>query len=200
MPVDFVFDEELHLYTRSDGLIVPSVTQVLQEVGLVCYDGIDPEVLSRKADLGTAVHKAAWYYDDGDLDANSVAPEILSYLTAWVRFREEARFTPRKCETRGIATIDGMEYGYTFDRDGFLGEKPVLLDIKCTAAIEISWGPQTAAYEHALRQQDGIVRQRAAVHLKPNGTYSLCLFKEARDYQVWKWALALVYWKQSKGK
>jgi len=76
----------------------------------------------------------------------------------------------------------------------------VLLDIKCTAAVEISWGPQTAAYEHALRQQDGIVRQRAAVHLKPNGTYSLCLFKEARDYQVWKWALALVYWKQSKGK
>jgi hypothetical protein len=199
MVTAFQFVEETHTYLRG-GRIIPSVTQVLQEVGLVDYSHVEPEVLDAKARLGTAVHKAAHYFDEDDLNRESVVSEIVPYLTAWMRFREEARFTPRKCETRGIATIDGMEYGYTFDRDGFLGEKPVLLDIKCTAAVEISWGPQTAAYEHALRQQDGIVRQRAAVHLKPNGTYSLCLFKEARDYQVWKWALALVYWKQSKGK
>jgi hypothetical protein len=46
----------------------------------------------------------------------------------------------------------------------------------------------------ALRAIDGIARRRVAVHLKPNGSYSLLSLSDTKDYQVFKWALALKHW------
>lgn len=195
----FQFIEETHTYLR-DGQVVPSVTQILERAGLVCYDHIPRAILDHKAEVGTAAHAAAHYLDEGDLELSTVDDEVMPYLDAWMKFRSETKFTARAIEQRGIAAVDGMEYGYTFDRDGLLDGRPTLLEIKCTAGVEISWGPQTAAYEMALRAADGRVRQRVAVHLRPNGNYSLMKLGETKDYQVFKWALALEVWKQTKGR
>jgi len=195
----FQFVPETHTYL-TEGRVVPSVTQILECAGLVCYDHIPKPILDHKAEIGTAAHAAAHYFDEGDLEASTVDDEVMPYLSGWIKFRRETNFTAKAIEQRGIASIDGMEYGYTFDRDGVLNGRPTLLEIKCTAGIEISWGPQTAAYEMALRAQDGHARHRVAVHLKPNGTYSLISLSETKDYQVFRWALGLEVWKQTKGR
>lgn len=198
MATSFQFVESTHEYLLN-GRSVPSVTQILERAGLICYDGIPDSVLEHKAEVGTAAHAAAHYFDEGDLEISSVDDEAMPYLDGWIKFRKETGFVPTGMEQRGIATVDGMEYGYTFDREGILSGYPTLLEIKCTAGVEISWGPQTAAYEMALRAQDGKARRRVAVHLKRTGEYSLIKLSDVKDYQIFKAALAMECWRQSKG-
>ena len=176
------------------------VTHTLEAAGLVCYDHIPKAILDHKAEVGTAAHAASHYYDEGDLDLSSVDDEAMGYLEGWMKFKRENRMEIHAIEQRGIVIVDGMPYGYTFDRDVTLAGARTLIEIKCTAGIEISWGPQTAAYECALRAIDGKARRRVAVHLKPAGTYVLLPLSEVKDYQVWKWALGLETWKQTKGR
>lgn len=203
----FEFIPETHTYLQGDE-VVPSVTQRLNDAGLVCYDHIPKEVLERKADIGTAAHAACWYLDEGCLDWESVDPAVLGYVLAWQKFMGESRFKPRLIEQRGISQMAGSSFGYTLDREGILNGFETLLEIKCTASVEPSWGPQTAAYEHALYQQDGRRRRRVAVHLKPNGSYSLKLLPDVQDYMMFRtalirpagWELVVKNWLELKGK
>jgi hypothetical protein len=201
------FDGDTHTY-RENGVVVESVTQVLNDRGLVCYDHIAPRVLKRKAEIGTAAHTACWFFDDGDLDWTSVDESVVGYVRAWARFRAETDFIPRMIETRGIAEINSKRYGYTFDREGLLNNIPTLIEIKCTAGMEPSWGPQTAAYEYALRATDGCRRRRVAVWLKPDGKYSLNQLSDVWDYFIFRialtkpigWQQAVESWLKCKGK
>jgi hypothetical protein len=193
----FEFIEETHTYI-CEGRIVPSVTQVLDACGLVCYDHIPKAILDHKAEIGQAAHAACHYLDEGELEWESLDPEVEPYVRAWQKFRSEAPFQHELVEHRGIAQADGMTFGFTLDRTGTFDGRPVLLEIKCTANVEISWGPQTAAYELAQCKRDGIRRARIAVHLKPNETYSLLRFSEVQDYQIFKAALAIETWRKNK--
>lgn len=202
MSASFQFVSETHEYFLH-GERKLSVTQILNETGLVCYDHIPAAILDRKAEIGTAAHAACHYFDEGDLDESSLAPEVRPYVEGWKRFRRETDFVPKLIEYRGIATVDGMQYGFTLDRDGILFGKPVLLEIKCTAGVEFSWGPQTAAYEMAVRELEAEkyrFRSRIAVHLRPNGNYQLVQLKDPQDYAVFKSALLLTSWKERQGK
>jgi hypothetical protein len=98
----FAFDSERHEY-RENGIVRRSVTQLLNDCGLVCYDHVNPKVLERKAEIGSAAHTAAWFFDEHDLDWRTVAPEVVPYVNAWAKFRMECDFIPRRIETRGIA-------------------------------------------------------------------------------------------------
>lgn len=199
MATSFQFVPETHTYLQG-GREVRSVTQILNDVGIVDYSHIPESVLDHKAEIGTAAHVAAHYFDEGDLDWNTVDDEAAPYLNAWIKFREETGFAPRLIEQRGIATLRGMSYGYTLDREGLLFGRDTLIEIKCTAGVEISWGPQMAAYELALRGQDGKARQRVAVHLQKDGSYVLVPFGEVTDYKIFEWALGIETWKRLKGK
>jgi len=199
MATTFQFIPETHTYLEG-GRVVTSVTQILERAGLVDYSHIPDAVLEHKAEIGTAAHAACHYYDEGDLDESTLDVEVAGYVEGWIKFRSETDFTPELIEYRGIAEVDGMRYGYTLDRVGTLLGKSQLIEIKCTAGIEISWGPQTAAYEMALRKPGEPVRRRVAVWLKPNGTYQLVPLNDVQDYMVFKWALGLELWKQRQGR
>lgn len=199
MAAAFQFVPETHSYLL-DGRVIPSVTQCLEACGLTNYDGIPQAILEHKAEIGTAAHAAAHYFDEGDLKLDSIDPEVVGYLEGWRKFRIETGFVPRLIELRGIATENGMQYGYTLDREGALFGRDSIIEIKCTANVEVSWGPQAAAYELARRRIDGKIRNRVAVHLKPTGSYSLVELKDVNDYKVFLWALALEWWKRHKGQ
>jgi hypothetical protein len=198
---NFAFDPERHEYSR-DGRVIRSVTQILNDVGLVCYDHIPKAILDHKAEIGIAAHQSCWFLDEQDLDWSTVHPQVEPYVRAWEKFRAETDFTPDAdgIEQRGIATIDGMDFGYQFDRKGVFQGRPMLVEIKCTAAVEMSWGPQLSAYEMALHAIEKYRRSRMAVHLKPNGNYTLIPFNEPQDYQVFRWALGIVSWTRKKGR
>jgi hypothetical protein len=199
MTATFEFIPETHTYLL-DGRVIPSVTQCLDACGIVDYSHVPQPILDHKAEVGTAAHAACWYHDEGDLNIETIDPEISGYLVGWQKFRNETGFTPRLIERRGIHATNGMQYGYTLDREGELYGRDTLIEIKCTASVEPSWGPQTAAYEIALRAIDGKTRQRVAVHLRPAGSYGLVALRDVNDYQVFSWALGLETWKRQKGK
>lgn len=201
MEAQIQFDDASHTYTDlHDGAKVVSVTQVLNAVGIVSYDHIPQSVLAHKAEIGKAAHAACHFFDEGDLNWSTVDDEAAPYVQGWLRFRAETDFEPRLIEHRGIATVNGVRYGYTLDREGEFSGRDTILEIKCTAGIEMSWGPQLAAYEMARREQDGKPRKRIAVHLRPNGTYSLHDYTDMLDYKVFQYALLLENWKRGKGK
>ena len=50
------FDEKTHTYIKN-GIILKSVTQILQELFPLKYDNVPKEVLQNKANYGTELHK-----------------------------------------------------------------------------------------------------------------------------------------------
>ena len=193
----FRFDEQTHSYFNGRGERVPSVTQILNAVGLVNYDGIPSAVLDHKAEIGKAAHSAAWFHDEGDLDWETLDPEVEPYVRGWEKFRNETNFSPELIEYRGIATVNCYEYGFTLDRIGKFNGHQTLLEIKCTANVEMSWGAQTAAYCMAMRDRYPTLF-RMAVHLRPNGTYSLVPLAGVNDYLIFQAALAIESYKLGK--
>ena len=73
------FNEEKHEYTL-DGKKLISVTQLMQKHGLAPnYEGIDPEVLKRKAERGTLIHKEIEnFIKKGDL--SGVTDEAYTFM------------------------------------------------------------------------------------------------------------------------
>jgi hypothetical protein len=79
------FDEEKHIFTYN-GLVLPSVTQILKRGGLSPdFTGID-EWYAQK---GTYVHKATELYDQGILDEDTLDDTVRRYFNGWKGFRAE---------------------------------------------------------------------------------------------------------------
>ncbi len=80
-------DEDHHVYNVG-GVIRPSVTQVLKDAGL-----IDTHWYTEEARLrGKAVHAACQFFDEDDLDWESVLPPYQGYIQGWARFKQESGF------------------------------------------------------------------------------------------------------------
>ena len=191
----FQFDEDKHIYTL-DGRHVPSVTQILQAVGIVDYSHIPPSTRRWALERGRMVHLYTQYDDQALLDDSCVDPHIAPYLAAWRRFRMETGFTPDLIEHRGY----NPEHGYagTLDRRGVhpkLGR--VMLDIKTNQAEE--WVRlQIAAYSAFF--PDPATYTRVCVELKGDETYRLITFpgrEFRRDFQEFLGALSTMRWLQT---
>jgi hypothetical protein len=101
------FAEFSHSY-EVDGIVVPSVTQVLSLTGIDDVSGIPLHYLQRAAGIGTAVHQACELLDEDDLDLESLDPLIQGYVLGYQRFREETGFAVDLVEHRRIADVDGF--------------------------------------------------------------------------------------------
>lgn len=56
-PIEVDFDETKHVYATPEGVRVPSVSELLRPLTASVYSEVDPEVLRRAAEFGTAVHE-----------------------------------------------------------------------------------------------------------------------------------------------
>lgn len=196
----FSFDESLHLYTDENGLVLPSVTQVLKANGFINFDGIPPAVLERKRKLGSLVHKVTELYDrNEELSCFEIPDAVLEYVEGYVNFRADSGFVPELIEQRMLGEIHGMVYGMTPDRVGLLNGEPHILELKTGATEHPAWGLQLAGYDLGLNKKPSL--QRAALQLGPKFTrgYKLFPYPEPTDYQIWVGALAQTIWKQNKG-
>jgi hypothetical protein len=205
MTIEFTFDADTHTYT-AEGTKVPSVSQILQTVGLVDYAGIDPAVLRYAAERSTAVHLASQFWDEGDLDLESVDPLIAGYVSAWKSFRTLHPFTITASERAGIGDLDGMRFGMTLDRLVDFGDRRMcVLDIKCTTKVHEWAAIQLAAYAIGLAAE-GTPRERlmkcrrAVVHLKRDGIFKFHEFKDPNDGDIFACALRIAHWKNGSYK
>lgn len=73
------YDDDTHTYIV-DGVIVPSVTQVLKVKFNGMYDNVEPEVLKRAAEKGTAIHKSIENFCTKDIDDGSQAIRDFIFL------------------------------------------------------------------------------------------------------------------------
>jgi len=209
--VPFTFDEATHCYQLAGGLTVPSCTRVLDHAGLVSYDMVREDILARKSTIGTIVHLATHYYDSNELDWSSftdsqVDQENKRRVEAWALFRAETGFVPRIIEQRYIATVNGMRFGLTVDREGLLRGKECIVEIKTSAAVQKWYALQTAGYAMGVPDDAGSSprarfarRRRMVVQLFPDGRYKKTDFEDPRDADVFISGLHISWWKQMNG-
>lgn len=183
----FTFNDETHTYFWN-GVPVPSVTQILQAEGY-----IDDRYYNEAARIrGTYVHVACQYLDEGGLDTENLDPIIIPYLSAYERFKQEARFVPELIEVQRYS--ETYRFAGTFDRIGELDGREVLIDLK-TGAKDDWHGLQLAAYTTLIDQE----LPRYTLELRADGDYRLHAFRDPTDRQVFLSALTGFYWKQSHG-
>jgi hypothetical protein len=193
------FNEERHEY-RVNGVIVPSVTQVLQSVGLPDFSGIPAnikdDVLEWKSGLGKSVHKATELDDLGVVDNYNLDPRTLPFLEAYRRFKRESGFQGVLLEEK----ICNPTYQYTgtLDRVGVINGKYSLIDFKTGITDPKVVGPQTAAYVEGVcfkYRELKTIRNRYALKLNKDATYKLIKLDNKMDFQIFLNALNLYKWK-----
>lgn len=143
------FDPDRHAY-QLDGAHVPGVTSALKVVSSADYAGVDPEVMARKAAIGTAVHRVIELDCLDDLDTDSLDGVLVPYYQAWRSFLVASGFQVILSE----AKVASRRYRYAGQLDlfGQLNGIRSTIDAKCVTTVMPSTGPQTAAYTQALRE------------------------------------------------
>lgn len=191
------FRAEDHTYWDENGCRVPNVTSILEPV--TDYSMVPAEILRRKSEIGTAVHKACERFDRGTLDKDFMPAEIVPYVEAWAKFIAESNF--KVVLNEAIVTHPSLRYTGTLDRTGILYGEAILLDIKTVAQLQPSTGIQTAAYQQALHASTAHrTTGRYAVKLEPSGKYKLKQYSDPRDYATFVALLTLKNWKMKHDK
>ena len=185
------FEPEGHVY-RWNGVIVPSVTQILEAVGILDLSMVDRDVLAAAQELGKNVHKICELYDKGTLDESSVDGAGRGYLDAWIKARKEMGFDKFSMIERKIYHPD-YKYAGTLDRV-YSG---TVIDIKTGApgGLEKSAGPQLAAYMEVLNIPKRIYKKRLVIHLTPDD-YKPIPLTDIRDLSTFISALNI--WNHKK--
>jgi len=189
------FTEKDHKYFL-DGTEIPSVTQVLQEAGLINLEWVDKEVLKAKALFGTKVHKTTELYDKGTLDIAELHPTLSGYLNGWVKFRNDYDFIPTYIEIMLFHKL--YKFAGRIDRVGCLGDDLALVDIKSGTKQKVS-SIQTAGYE-LLYNQDKTkkdqIKKRYLVYLNKDN-YKVEECKNINDKNIFLSALTITNYKRS---
>ena len=183
------FDPETHTYRKGE-TVLPSVTQILKDVGLIDTTFFAPEYAER----GTRVHEATVFWDETGMDDDTLPEEWAGYLSAWKKFREETGFVPSHIEQ---AFCSDQGYAGTVDRIGKTHKiNPLLLDIK-TGPSQPWHRLQLAAYALLVKRELNIpIWDMWGVHLRKDGIYAVESYKSIEHSADWLAVLRVYHIKQ----
>ena len=155
--IDFL--EEPHIYLV-DGVITPSVSEILHFIFPDKYKGVDKRILNRKAQYGTAIHESVEMYENNlktmsieeAFDVTIQAKE-LNYiqeasLRQYVKLKRENKILV--LEQEKMIQYE-KKYAGRFDMIAEINNNLCLCDIKTTAELDeeyLSW--QLSYYELAM--------------------------------------------------
>lgn len=148
------FIEESHTYILN-GEIIPSVTQILQDLFPLKYDGVPQEILQNKASYGTELHKFI------EIIEKKKPKKPLAYIKRYYKpniYQEESLKDYLKIKDKYKIEITDSEkkisyeykYAGTLDLKGYVNGKSAIIDIKTTYELDelyVSW--QNSLYELA---------------------------------------------------
>lgn len=117
------FDEVNHVYTLGD-VEIPSVTQLMSKFEIVDTKWYDLQASIR----GRHVHTATEYYDEGDLDIQSLDPIVKPFVDAYIKFRKELKLEYLLSEKQMVDHVN--LFAGTLDRLAIINGKIALIDIK----------------------------------------------------------------------
>lgn len=179
---ELTFRESDHTYWLGS-VKVPGVTTILKVLG--GYEGIPARILKKASERGTAIHTMTEYDDDDTLDVASLDDEMLGYLQAYWRFKEEMRPEMLDAEVRDYHPT--LKFAGTRDRRLILRGKVGILDVKSCYRLMPSTGPQTAAYQgiyNANAAKADQAKHRWGLKLAKDGTYELQEYKGPEDWNT----------------
>lgn len=151
------FDPERHVYTL-DGLVIPSVTQVLEEERFIDFSGIPDATLDQAKARGSYVHQALHYHLEDQLDLADIDPRYRGYFDSALEYLARLKKRALRNE-RGEAIA--VEWRFWHRRRMFAGQIDYLGwdddevlsidDWKTGEPSDVGAPLQTAAYELGVR-------------------------------------------------
>jgi hypothetical protein len=210
-PFVTAFDADRHVYTI-DGIVAPSVTQVLNEERFVDFSMIPNGILSDAQARGTYVHQVLHAYLEDDYDVDDCDPRYRGYVDSAIAYLAELKKTPlRDADGKPIA----VEYRFwhtrrwfagTIDYVGFDGDGALSIDDWKTGSPDDVAAPiQTAAYECGIRDclipsigYDGPVRRRAVKLHRDGRPGTPAPYFDPRDLMVFFAALSCVHFRRNR--
>jgi hypothetical protein len=193
--MNLTFNDEKHIY-KLDGLVIPSVTQIMHGSGLVDLEWISQEILDNTSDLGKKVHKTTELYDKETLDVKVLHPTLKNYLDGWIKFRKDFNFTPAEIELQLFHEL--YKYAGRIDRIGLIGKELTLLDIK-SGTKQKSHQIQTMGYKLLYDQnkkKPEQIKRRMIVYLSEEG-YKTEQHNNDTDRNIFLAALTISNYKRS---
>jgi hypothetical protein len=187
------FNAELHQY-KYDGVVVPSVTFVLDAMGAYDFGGANAFQLKAARERGSAVHElieADWTFEGG-VDESTIDERLVGFFEAHRRARVELRMVPAEIEH----CVYNKTYRYAGTRDylgGLLGFDAVL-DYK-TGYPQRATGPQTSGYANCYKHTAKLPRY--GLYLESDGRYELVPYKDPSDFSVFLAALSWLNWRRA---
>jgi hypothetical protein len=186
----FTFDDEAHIY-RLGNRVLPSVTQVLRDAGVVEFYGSNNATHAMLR--GTYAHLACELLDKNKLDRDTLDDEVRPYLEAYEAFKRDSGFVPELIEKRLYHPY--AMYAGTIDRVGLLSNERALIDLK-TGGKYRAYDIQLGGYDGLCSVNEHHIDKAFSLYLKANGKYSLVELKDRkRAAQVFMAALTLKQWK-----
>ena len=194
------FDEATHQY-RLNGVVLPSVTQILEDDGQMVPSYPSGPYRFR----GSQVHKATHLWETGvDLNAYDIGADILPYVQSYIGAMQDFQEDWLLCEHR-MAHLQ-LCYAGTADR---IGKRPLVADLK-TGKTGRETGVQLAGYvllaleDPEIRKAWGNVRpeqvERVKFELQKDGSPAVVSrYTDALDFEVFRGLLAKYVWKRRKG-
>lgn len=179
------FDEEKHEYFLGKKK-VPSVTSILQKVGLSKdFSGIDLFYAER----GKAVHLAIQYFLEGRLDESSLDLVIHPYFEGFKKYYAENNMGITRCEVRGIFKED---FCGTID---CITEKEII-DWKCSKSHDKVAELQGEAYKWIESGGERDFLPFKVVQFNGEGGYEV--FDYGNKASHWPSVMDLYRWKVGK--
>lgn len=178
------FDDATHEY-RIDGVVVPSVTQVLNDERFIDFSGVPADTLAAAQARGTYVHQVLHYYLEGDFDLEDCDPRFRGYVDSALEYLALARLKP----IRGADGVPlAVEYRFWDPDRRFAGtadylafdpdETLEITDWKTGEPSDVAAPLQTAAYEYGVRKF--FLPQHLPRYTRPIHRRAVKLYKDGR--------------------
>lgn len=152
---DLQFNEEKHEYTYN-GVVLPSVTQLISEILPDKYANVNKRILNNKAMFGTEGHKIIEHLDVRDIESAKQQVREIKNKDLEICLREYLRLV-KKYDIRPLIHEMKINYSYlyagTLDMIANVYQEFSLIDVKFTSTLDysyLSWqlGMYSLAYEN----------------------------------------------------
>jgi hypothetical protein len=170
------FDQATHIYKRSDGIVVPSVTQVIKDQQLANYDFVK-EIYR---DRGSAAHKAIHYAIENDLNWSTVSPAIHGYVHAALNCL--IKLDAEVIAVEGVVFSENYQVAGTYDAKVRIRKRRTIAQLEwktCTTPVP-AHALQTAGYMEIdaemlrkLGRTDEVMNERYVVRLAADGSFKM---------------------------
>ncbi len=189
------FNYATHEY-RFNGVVMPSVTQILKAVGLSDYSRVPADTLQRTAERGRVVHEIIELYERGTLDESTIDPALRGYFESYLRAKDAGLLPERP------SAIEKMVYSEKYKYCGMLDQlynDDWINDLKTVRTPQPEIELQLSAYWFAEVPIPIYPRKLTGTYLYEDGS-TADVIEYRYNPAVWCSALSVYRWKEKNGK